>query len=73
MVAQILSTRDDEIACKECYEQLDRLAELLLDRKEPQETMSLVQDHLSRCGDCREEFEALLTALRALRKSSPDS
>jgi predicted anti-sigma-YlaC factor YlaD len=28
--------------------------------------MPLVQDHLGRCDDCREEFEALLAALRAL-------
>jgi predicted anti-sigma-YlaC factor YlaD len=29
------------------------------------EAMPLVQDHLERCGDCREEFETLLAALRA--------
>jgi RNA polymerase sigma-70 factor (ECF subfamily) len=27
--------------------------------------MPLVQDHLDRCGDCREEFELLLAALQA--------
>ena len=26
--------------------------------------MPLVEDHLDKCGDCREEFEALLEALR---------
>jgi hypothetical protein len=28
--------------------------------------MPLVQDHLERCGDCREEFQGLLAALQAL-------
>jgi hypothetical protein len=26
--------------------------------------MTLVEDHLDKCGDCREEFGALLEALR---------
>lgn len=34
--------------------------------KNPAEAMPLVQDHLDRCGECREEFEALMMALRAL-------
>jgi hypothetical protein len=31
--------------------------------------MPLVQDHLTRCSDCHEEFEALLEALRRLHKA----
>jgi hypothetical protein len=34
-------------------------------------TMPLVEDHLNKCGDCREEFEALLGALRAEEGSGP--
>jgi hypothetical protein len=30
-----------------------------------------VQDHLEKCGDCREEYEALLTALRAEQGWTP--
>ena len=40
-------------------------AELHLAGKNAAEALPLVQDHLDRCGNCREEFEALLTALRA--------
>ena len=29
------------------------------------QAMPLVQEHLEICGECREEFEALLAALRA--------
>ena len=38
---------------------------LVLAGKNAAEAMPLVQDHLDRCMDCREEFEALLRALRA--------
>jgi predicted anti-sigma-YlaC factor YlaD len=45
---------------------LDRFIETKLTGKNVAEAMPLVQDHLERCRDCREEFEALLTALQAL-------
>ena len=66
MVRNVLSTRPDEIGCDECFEQLDRFVEMKLASKNAAEAMPLVQDHLERCRDCREEFEALLTALQAL-------
>lgn len=66
MVRNIATTRPDEIGCDECFEQLDRFVELELVGKNAAEALPLVQDHLERCGDCREEFEALLAALRAI-------
>ena len=65
MVRTIATTRPDEIACDECFEQLDRFVEMTLAGKEMPEAMGLVQDHLERCYDCHEEFEALLAAMRA--------
>jgi hypothetical protein len=66
MVRGIVTTRPDEIDCDRCFEELDRFVEVTLAGKNAAEAMPLVQDHLERCRDCREEFEALLTALRAL-------
>jgi hypothetical protein len=66
MVRNILTARPDEIGCDECFEQLDRFVEMELVGKNAAEAMPLVQDHLERCTDCREEFEALLAALRDL-------
>ena len=65
MVRGIVTTRPDEIGCDECFEQLDRFVEVTLAGRNAAEAMPLVQDHLDRCGDCREEFEALLAALQA--------
>lgn len=66
MVKGILSTREDEIGCDKCFEELDRFVDLHLDGKRPEELMPLVEDHLNRCRDCKEEFEALLLALQTL-------
>ena len=66
MVRAVAATRPDELTCGECFEQLDRFVEMMLAGKNAVEAMPLVEDHLRRCRDCREEFEALLTVLRAL-------
>jgi hypothetical protein len=66
LVRGVLTTRPDEVGCDECFEQLDRFVEMTLAGKSAAEAMPLVQDHLMRCRDCREEFEALLEALRTL-------
>ena len=66
IVRDIITTRRDEIGCDECFEELHRFVELELAGKNAAEALPLVQDHLDRCSDCREEFEALLAALRAI-------
>ena len=63
LVRGIATARPDEIGCDDCFEQLDCFVEMTLAGKNATEAMPLVQDHLDRCGDCREEFEALLAAL----------
>ena len=66
MVRAVIATRPDEIGCDECFDQLDHFVEMTLAGKNAAEAMPLVEDHLQRCSDCREEFGALLAALRAL-------
>ena len=58
-------TREEELGCDECFEELDRFVETDLAGLDAAAAMPLVQDHLDKCGDCREEYEALLNALRA--------
>jgi predicted anti-sigma-YlaC factor YlaD len=66
LVRDIGTTHAHEIGCEECFRQLDQFAEMKLAGKSAAEAMPLVQDHLERCTDCREEFEALLAVLRGL-------
>jgi hypothetical protein len=66
MARGIMTTRPDEIGCAECFDRIDSFVEIELAGRNAAEAMPLVQDHLDRCGNCREEFEALLAALRAV-------
>ncbi|HUX22945.1 MAG TPA: hypothetical protein VMW69_17035 [Spirochaetia bacterium] len=63
-VEMVMSSREDEISCDECGERLSEFAELTLAGKSASDAIPLVEDHLKRCMECREEFEALLEALR---------
>ena len=64
MVKAVAVTKPYEIGCDECFKEMDQFVELELQGKNAAEAMPLVQDHLDRCGGCREEFEALLDCLR---------
>ncbi len=66
MARGIATTRPDEIGCAECFEQMDQFVDMSLAGKDAAQAMPLVQDHLNRCSECREEFEALLAAVSAV-------
>lgn len=63
IIHEVITTRPDEITCPQCFDHLDRFAEMTLVGTNASEAMPLVQDHLEHCGECRQEFEALLLAL----------
>ena len=65
LVRVVAETRETEIGCDECFEQLDSFAELRLSGVEASSVMPLVGDHLDKCEDCRSTFEALVKALRS--------
>ncbi|CAA9472165.1 MAG: hypothetical protein AVDCRST_MAG25-2120 [uncultured Rubrobacteraceae bacterium] len=64
-------THEEEIGCDECFDKLDRFVEMELSGLDAATAMPLVEDHLQMCGDCREEFEALLEALRSEEGHGP--
>ena len=65
LVRAIVTARAEEIACDQCFEQLDRFVEMILAGVGAAQAVPLVQDHLEHCLDCHEEFEALLEVLHA--------
>jgi hypothetical protein len=69
VLREIAETREVEIGCDECFEQLDRFVEMKLSGLNTAQAMPLVQEHLEICGECREEFEALLLALGATEEA----
>ncbi|UCF99896.1 MAG: hypothetical protein JSV89_10260 [Spirochaetaceae bacterium] len=65
MIHMVDSTADIEIACEEAYRLLDEYADALLLGEDTAALLPQVKHHLEMCMDCREELDALLSALRA--------
>jgi predicted anti-sigma-YlaC factor YlaD len=65
IVCEIITTHIDEITCEECFKHIERFAELTLTGGDAHMVLPLVHDHLQHCADCREEFDALCSALNS--------
>ncbi|MPZ21416.1 MAG: hypothetical protein GEV06_26510 [Luteitalea sp.] len=59
----LLATRDVEIGCDDCLMQVASYCETELAGKEIPEALRLVREHLEICAECREECQALLSAM----------
>jgi hypothetical protein len=70
VIKSLSITLDEEITCGECYQEVDKYVDMLRDGKKPSEIMPLVEHHLTLCPPCKEEFQALLTALEAAEKEA---
>ncbi|MGB3633899.1 MAG: hypothetical protein WA982_07655 [Rubrobacteraceae bacterium] len=66
LVRAALETGEQELDCDDCLDQVDSFVEMELAGLNAAAAMPLVHNHLQKCGDCREEFEALLVAMRAV-------
>ena len=62
----VRQTRDQELTCDECLDQLGSFAELNLKGRPAEEAHDLLRHHLQICGECQEEFDLLLKALEGL-------
>jgi hypothetical protein len=58
-------TEDIELSCDELLELIDRYTELVVRGEDAASMYPLVKKHLDGCGDCREEFEALMRILES--------
>ena len=56
---------DGGIDCEECCRQFNCLVELVAAGTELRQLLPAVEEHLSCCHDCREEFQALLSIIIA--------
>lgn len=66
LVGLIANTQADKISCDECFGQIGEFAEYALEGTELSEGMRLIQVHLEQCPCCKDEYEALMLALREL-------
>ena len=64
-------TNDKEINCEQCLALVAEFAEHELAGKSVPEGLKMVEQHLSVCSECREEYQALQRALDEM-KSEPE-
>lgn len=62
----VRATQDVEIDSDHCLLQIAEFAETSLLGKPAPEALKAVEQHLSICRECREEFEALCRAINGL-------
>ena len=65
---QLTSTArsEDTLGCNGCFELMDQFAQAELEDREMPQALEMVRVHLEQCKCCRDEYDALLTALRAI-------
>ncbi|MFP8488689.1 hypothetical protein ACKGJO_06260 [Gracilimonas sp. Q87] len=66
LISKIPHTHEGEIGCDDCFEDLHTFAEMELEGKSPEKAMPLIREHLDNCGECRQEYQALLDAMKVL-------
>lgn len=57
---------EDTIGCNGCFELMDQFAQAELEDRDVPEALEVVRVHLEQCKCCRDEYDALLTALREI-------
>ncbi|MBY0456206.1 MAG: hypothetical protein K2V38_02595 [Gemmataceae bacterium] len=61
----LLKTRPHELTCDEWLDHVAGYADAILAGRLPPDGAEMVAHHLDLCPECREEYDALLAALRA--------
>ena len=57
---------EDTIGCNGCFELMDQFAQAELEGRDVPEALEVVRVHLEQCKCSRDEYDALLTALREI-------
>ncbi len=65
-------TQETELNCEQCLALVAEFAEQELSDKSVREGLKAVEQHLSVCGECQEEYEALRKTLEHLKDASDE-
>ncbi len=66
LIELALTSEGDSLNCDACLELLDHLAQTEFDGTVAPEALESVRAHLEQCECCKDEFDALMVALRAV-------
>jgi hypothetical protein len=64
-LARIVGPAGPQLSCEECFDELDRYAELELAGADADAAVPGMRVHLEGCPACHEDHESLLALLRA--------
>ncbi len=64
LIELAVTTKDDSLGCDGCLELMDQFAQAELDGTSIPKALECVRIHLQQCKCCKDEYEALMTALR---------
>ncbi len=66
---QVLEHAQEEgCSCDEVFTKIDEYVEREVDKRDAEELMPLIREHLDLCPECCEEYEALLAILEKTSK-----
>ena len=72
LIRMVGLTQDNEINCQQCQAAVAEFAELQLAGRSISASLQAVEQHLSICSECREEYEALRRSLDEMRRDERD-
>jgi hypothetical protein len=68
-LGRLLGPAGPELTCDQCFEQLDRYAELELAGRDADASVPGMREHLEGCPACSEDHESLLALLDSESKA----
>jgi hypothetical protein len=67
LIELAVTTKDDSLGCDGCLELMDQFAQAELDGATIPKALECVRIHLESCKCCKDEYEALMIALREVQ------
>ncbi|MCI0332155.1 MAG: hypothetical protein L0228_02885 [Planctomycetes bacterium] len=68
LLKMIRQTREVELTCPECLDELDRYTQSILDGMPIDGVLARVREHLQACPFCDDEYKLVLEALKAIEE-----
>jgi hypothetical protein len=69
LLKMIRQTREVELSCPECLDELDKYAQSTLDSTPIEGVLRRVREHLDACSCCNDQLNLVLETLKAIEES----
>jgi hypothetical protein len=69
LLKMIQQTREVELTCPECLDELDRYTQRILDGQPIDGVLERVREHLDACPFCNDECKLIVETLKAIEES----